>query len=273
VTSIASARTSATTTARSGGRGRLGAGLVEIPPVPFRDPADAVLLCDFKPDNVIQTHDSLKLIDLGGVYRLDDPTASVFGTPGYEGPEIQVTGPSIPSDLFAVARTLAVLCTDFPGQQSTYRFTLPPRESVVASDPQDWRVGWSLAAYAPESSSGYLDAQTAQIRCLVSRNGTDPTFDALLAAAPILEALPLEGEARDRLTAELLETALALARRGQAQDDHRTEGAGHRLSERELRLGLGLERSYRTLARHATSRGERLRLVDEVNRTRPRTWT
>ena len=28
-----------------------------------------LLFCDFKPDNVIQTRDSLKLIDLGGVYR------------------------------------------------------------------------------------------------------------------------------------------------------------------------------------------------------------
>ena len=31
-----------------------------------------LLFCDFKPDNVIQTGDSLKLIDLGGVYRMDD---------------------------------------------------------------------------------------------------------------------------------------------------------------------------------------------------------
>ncbi len=84
-----------------------------------------LLFCDFKIDNVIQTQHSLKLIDLGGVYRMDDPTSAVFGTVGYQAPEIAAAGPSIASDLFTVARTLAVLCFDFRGYQSTYRFTLP----------------------------------------------------------------------------------------------------------------------------------------------------
>ena len=89
-----------------------------------------LLFCDFKIDNVIQTQHALKLIDLGGVYRLDDPSSAVFGTIGYQAPEIASTGPSVASDLFTVARTLAVLCLDFRGYQSTYRFTLPPREDV-----------------------------------------------------------------------------------------------------------------------------------------------
>ena len=52
-----------------------------------------LLFCDFKIDNVIQTQHSLKLIDLGGVYRMDDPSASVFGTVGYQAPEIASSGP------------------------------------------------------------------------------------------------------------------------------------------------------------------------------------
>ena len=87
-----------------------------------------LLFCDFKIDNVIQTQHSLKLIDLGGVYRMDDPSASVFGTVGYQAPEIASSGPSIASDLFTVARTLAVLCFDFRGYQSNFRFTLPTRD-------------------------------------------------------------------------------------------------------------------------------------------------
>ena len=89
-----------------------------------------LLFCDFKLDNVIQTQHSLKLIDLGGVYRIEEPSMAVFGTVGYQAPEIASAGPSVPSDLFTVARTLAVLCTDFRGYQSTYRFTLPPQDSV-----------------------------------------------------------------------------------------------------------------------------------------------
>ena len=84
-----------------------------------------LLFCDFKIDNVIQTQHSLKLIDLGGVYRIDDPSGAVFGTVGYQAPEIVSSGPSAASDLFTVARTLAVLCFDFRGYQSNFRFSLP----------------------------------------------------------------------------------------------------------------------------------------------------
>jgi serine/threonine-protein kinase PknG len=455
-----------------------------------------LLFCDFKVDNVIQTRHSLKLIDLGGVYRLDEPTSALFGTTGYQAPEIATLGPSIPSDLFTVARTLAVLCIDFRGYQSTYKYTLPPQESVPvlarydslyrfllkgtasnpddrfqsaeetadqlvgvlreivadregvpvsapsklftapmraglerpdsrilprpqvsnddpsagylatisaadsaeliaqlraapqrtvevnlrlaaamiddgsleeaeaelaeveAGDPWEWRVAWyrgvaalagkhpdqarasfervyyavpgelapklalglacefervpggdmaaagrwyeivartdpsitsasfglarsrldagdragALAAYerVPDASSGYLDAQTARIRCL-SRDGEgDPALQELLAAGSALEALPVEGEQRERLAADLLESALRMTLSGRASDDGRMRLLGLPLVERDVRLAL--ERSYRELARHAPSRAQRIALVDDANRVRPRTW-
>jgi serine/threonine-protein kinase PknG len=90
-----------------------------------------LLFCDLKVDNVIQTRHSLKLIDLGGVYPIHEPrAAAVFGTVGYQAPEIAAAGPSIPSDLFTVARTLAILSIDFQGYQSTFRFSLPPAADV-----------------------------------------------------------------------------------------------------------------------------------------------
>ena len=55
-----------------------------------------LLYCDFKPDNVIRTESSLKLIDLGAVYRMDDTTSAIYGTPGYQAPEIGDTGPTHP---------------------------------------------------------------------------------------------------------------------------------------------------------------------------------
>jgi serine/threonine-protein kinase PknG len=89
-----------------------------------------LLFCDFKPDNVMQTGSSLKLIDLGGVYRMDDASSPIYGTRGYQAPEIAETGPTVPSDLFTVGRTLAVLCTTFRGYQGTYQYTLPPQADV-----------------------------------------------------------------------------------------------------------------------------------------------
>jgi serine/threonine-protein kinase PknG len=451
-----------------------------------------LLFCDFKTDNVIQTQHSLKLIDLGGVYRMDEPT-TVFGTTGYQAPEIAAAGPSIASDLFTVARTLAVLCFDFPGYQSTYRFTIPSPESVAvlqrydslyrflltgtagnpddrfqsademaeqlygvlrevvadregrpvpapsrlftgpfraatqrpgwqalprpqvdssdpaagylatvaAADPRvmisqlraapdqtvevelrlaaamiesgdwtgvartlaaieaadrwEWRARWyrgiaalaggrpvdahrsftavyhalpgelapklalgvaselaadtaeaaswyeivsrtdpaftgatfglarcrlasgeragALAAYdrVPDSSSAYIEAQTARIRCLATANGPDRAGEDLLSAGSILDSLALKGEQRARLEAELLEAALGLVERGELFDDGRTSLLGCRLLERELRFGV--ERSYRELARWAPTSAERIRLVDRANHVRPRTWT
>jgi serine/threonine-protein kinase PknG len=452
-----------------------------------------VLFCDFKLDNVIHTQHSLKLIDLGGVYRMDEPASAIFGTVGYQAPEIATAGPSIPSDLYTVARTLAVLCFDFRGYQGTYKFTLPEKDSVPlferfdslyqlllkgtapnpddrfqsahemsdqlygvlrevvadeechpvpapsrlftgplragsqrpdwrqlprpqvgtddsgagylatmsAADPQqqlvqlraapeqsveiqlrlaatmielgdwtaaddqlaaieaadawEWRTSWyrgiaglirerpdeartrfttvyhalpgelapklalglacelardhagaarwydtvsrtdpaftgaafglarcllatdregALAAYdrVPDSSSAYIDAQITRIRCLAGLDqGDTPTVDDLLQAGAILEGLELDGEARVKLIAEVLEQALRIAQDGSTVPTRPVTLLGRELVERDLRLGL--ERSYRTLARGASSRAERIRLVDRANEARPRTWT
>jgi serine/threonine-protein kinase PknG len=421
-----------------------------------------LLFCDLKVDNIIQTRHAVKLIDLGGVYRLGDPEGALFGTVGYQAPEVSAVGPSVPSDLFTVGRTLAVLCTDFGDYQSDHRFTLPAQDAVAlferydslyrfllkatspdpddrfqsaeemvdqlsgvlvevvadregtpveapsklfttalgaglerpdwrvlprpqvsrddpgagylamldagwradadallaeieAEAPREWRVRWyraiaemargrpdlaaasfddvyaalpgeiapklalglahetagelsaaarwyevvartnpaitsasfglarcrlqggdragALVAYGrvPDTSSGYIDAQIARIRCLSARHDDrDPTVDELIAAGSALEALPLDGEQRARLTADVLDPALRITLAGEPVDDGQGRVLGVPLVERELRLAL--ERSYRELARHAANRAERIALVDDANRVRPRTW-
>jgi serine/threonine-protein kinase PknG len=83
-----------------------------------------LVYCDFKPDNVIQTEEQLKLIDMGGVRRIDSDEA-IYGTIGYQAPEIETDGPSPASDLYTVGRALAVLTFEFKGYQSTYKHRLP----------------------------------------------------------------------------------------------------------------------------------------------------
>ncbi len=87
----------------------------------------ALIYCDFKPDNFMVEDDDVKLIDMGGVRRVDDTGGDIYGTRGYSAPEAG-NGPSVVSDLYTVARTLAVLITDFRGLQSAYEFKLPPPE-------------------------------------------------------------------------------------------------------------------------------------------------
>ncbi|MEU8797030.1 tetratricopeptide repeat protein [Spirillospora sp. NPDC048819] len=92
--------------------------------------AQGLVYCDFKPDNVIQSAEELRLIDLGGVRRLDDPDGAIYGTVGYQAPEIADDGPSISSDLYTVGRALAVLSFPFRGYTRTYVDSLPPRAEI-----------------------------------------------------------------------------------------------------------------------------------------------
>jgi serine/threonine-protein kinase PknG len=84
-----------------------------------------LLYCDFKPDNVLQTEEQLKLIDLGAVRWMEDDQSPVYGTGGYQAAEIAEVGPSISSDLYTVARTMAVLSFDFKGYTGDLKHSLP----------------------------------------------------------------------------------------------------------------------------------------------------
>jgi serine/threonine-protein kinase PknG len=121
--------------------------------------SSGLLFCDFKLDNVIRTQDSLKLIDLGGVYRLDDAASPVYGTVGYQAPEISRKGPSVSSDLYTVARTLALLCIDFKGYQGTFQSTLPPPDTVPLFEEFDSLYRVLLKATAPNPDDRFQTAQ------------------------------------------------------------------------------------------------------------------
>jgi serine/threonine-protein kinase PknG len=84
-----------------------------------------LLYCDFKVDNAIQTEDRLELIDMGAVRRMDDNESAIYGTIGYQAPEVAELGASVASDLYTVARTLAVLTFDFQGYTNVFVDSLP----------------------------------------------------------------------------------------------------------------------------------------------------
>ncbi|MEV4340508.1 tetratricopeptide repeat protein [Streptomyces sp. NPDC049590] len=89
-----------------------------------------LLYCDFKVDNAIQTEDQLKLIDMGAVRRMDDEESAIYGTVGYQAPEVAETGPSVASDLYTVGRTLAVLTFDFQGYTTVHADSLPDPDTI-----------------------------------------------------------------------------------------------------------------------------------------------
>ena len=180
-----------------------------------------LLFCDFKLDNVIQTTNSLKLIDLGGVYRMDDRSSPIYGTVGYQAPEIAQTGPSIASDLFTVARTLALLCIDFPGYQSRFKFTLPARADVALFMRFDSLHRLLLKATTPDPEDRFQSAEEMvdQLRgvlreVLADERGTPVTAPSTLFTGdlradpdrPDPQLLPLPQDASDDPAADYLAT-------------------------------------------------------------------
>ncbi|MFC4604857.1 serine/threonine-protein kinase [Rhodococcus kronopolitis] len=84
---------------------------------------------DLKPENIMVTDDQLKLIDLGAVAGIED-YGYLYGTPGYQAPEIIRTGPTVASDIYTVGRTLAVLTIAMPSADGRYTDGLPTAEQA-----------------------------------------------------------------------------------------------------------------------------------------------
>ncbi|GAA2232887.1 serine/threonine-protein kinase [Kitasatospora cystarginea] len=117
-----------------------------------------LVYCDFKIDNVIQAEDSLKIIDMGAVRRFDDE-GPIYGTVGYQAPEIATHGPSPASDLYTVARTLAVLTFDFQGYSTAYRYDLPDPEQVPVFDRYESYYRLLVRATDPDPARRFASAE------------------------------------------------------------------------------------------------------------------
>jgi serine/threonine-protein kinase PknG len=123
-----------------------------------------LLYCDFKPDNVIQTEEQLKLIDLGAVRRTDDDVSAVYGTIGYQAPEIAKAGPSVESDIYTVGRALAVMSFPFDFV-STYADRLPgPNEVPLLAEFESYhRLLLRVTAPDPADRFGSADEMREQL--------------------------------------------------------------------------------------------------------------
>jgi serine/threonine-protein kinase PknG len=125
-----------------------------------------LVYCDFKPDNVIQVGDAVKLIDLGGVRRLDDLDSAIYGTTGYQAPEVPQVGPSVASDIYTIGRTLMVLAAEFRGYQSTYVASLPPVDETPLFQKHDSFYRLLLKACAPDPADRFVSADELRVQLL-----------------------------------------------------------------------------------------------------------
>ncbi|GAA2525434.1 serine/threonine-protein kinase [Streptomyces fimbriatus] len=119
----------------------------------------SLLYCDFKVDNAIQTEDQLKLIDMGAVRRMDDEESAIYGTVGYQAPEVAEVGPSVASDLYTVARTLAVLTFDFQGYTNVYADSLPDPDTIEVFRQYESFYRLLVRATDPDPARRFASAQ------------------------------------------------------------------------------------------------------------------
>ncbi|MDN3022831.1 serine/threonine-protein kinase [Streptomyces sp. S.PB5] len=118
-----------------------------------------LLYCDFKVDNAIQTEDQLKLIDMGAVRRMDDDESAIYGTVGYQAPEVAEVGPSVASDLYTVARTLAVLSFDFQGYTNVFVDSLPDPDHIEVFRQYESFYRLLVRATDPDPARRFASAQ------------------------------------------------------------------------------------------------------------------
>src|SRR5882757_2655011 len=190
---------------------------------------------------------------------MDDQDSPIYGTVGYQAPEIATTGPTVASDVYTVGRTLAVLVMDVPQEHGHFVEQLPGPATVPvlakyeslyrailrATDPDPERRFASMAEMA-DQLTGVLheivaaDTNTAQPRMsnyfspqrAVYGAGRDVSVEPadVIAALSVPVVDPTDPGAAVLATTSgtppaQLEHALHLANRGERSDGMRRGGA------------------------------------------------
>ena len=199
-----------------------------------------LLYCDFKVDNAIQQQDQLKLIDMGAVRRMDDDESAIYGTVGYQAPEVAEVGPSVASDLYTVARTLAVLTFDFQGYTNVFVDSLPDPDNIEVFQTYESFYRLLVRATDPDPARRFSSAQemaeqlTGVLREVVALQTGRPRPSLSTLFGPELRVTDTQ------LFAELTEDVSALgARQVPVRRSRKVPGL-------RLRLRLRLRRGFRT---------------------------
>ena len=119
--------------------------------------SQGLVYCDFKLDNLLVEGDDIKLIDLGGVRRIDDPDGDIYGTVGYTAPEAGA-GPTVVTDLYTVARTLLILVCAVKGFTKELQYKLPTPQDEPLFAQQESLYRFLLRATATDPNARFQSA-------------------------------------------------------------------------------------------------------------------
>ncbi|SDU74645.1 serine/threonine-protein kinase [Gordonia westfalica] len=120
---------------------------------------------DVKPENIMVGSDEVKLIDLGAVSPING-YGHLYGTPGFQAPEIVKTGPQVATDIYSVGRTLAVLTVPMEMRNGRYVDGLPsPTETAVFRDNPSFYLLLQRAT-APDPADRFASAEEMSTQVL-----------------------------------------------------------------------------------------------------------
>ncbi|MFC3776081.1 serine/threonine-protein kinase PknG [Mycolicibacterium holsaticum] len=132
---------------------------------------------DLKPENIMITEEQLKLIDLGAVSTINS-FGYLYGTPGYQAPEIVRTGPTVATDIYTVGRTLAALTLKLRTRRGRYVDGLPEDDPVLAEYDSFGRLLRRAIDPDPRRRFGSAEEMSSQLlgvlREVVARNTGTP---------------------------------------------------------------------------------------------------
>ena len=117
---------------------------------------------DLKPENIMVTEEQLKLIDLGAVSPINS-FGYLYGTPGYQAPEIVRTGPTVATDIYTVGRTLAALTLNLRTRKGRYVDGLPEDDPVLAQYDSFGRLLRRAIDPDPRRRFGSAEEMSAQL--------------------------------------------------------------------------------------------------------------
>ena len=117
---------------------------------------------DLKPENIMLTEDNVQLIDMGAVSGIGD-FGYIYGTKGFQAPDIMRTGPTVATDIYTIGRTLAKLAVELPNDR--YAETLPDPDDVLLFDRYESFYRLLVRATNPRPVQRFSSADEMATQC------------------------------------------------------------------------------------------------------------
>lgn len=152
--------------------------------------AGGLVYNDLKPENIMVDEDRLTLIDMGAVAGIGD-YGYIYGTRGFQAPEIMETGPTPATDVYTVGRTLAVLTAEIGRDRGRYidAVPTPDDEPVFAEHEFFYRLLMRCLDPDPDQRYPTADALARGLRSILrgivsARTGTPHPAISTLFSPP-----------------------------------------------------------------------------------------